>query len=777
MTNGRKLKNVLVVGDFMVDEHWATGIHRSPTARRTGRMHHRALNSPGHTIQSLAGAGLTAAILNRVQEGKALAEAMNPRFNVAGIGYWHLDDTPVLREMLVPTEVESYTPHKQTRMASKKQENGTFLKNLAELGKDWVKENQYNGTSRLIRIYQHVGADVELVERIDWELNVMHGEAPWIRDTSKIDELLSELDDQLEGEVDAIVVNDMLKGVVTPQFIRHLAKKYSRIPWYILSKLWPMPKDKTRTWFHELVDIGANVELLFVSTVAAESAIRDSVLPCWITNKNKPSQEALEQIVRLRTTFTFGKTVPLVATLPRNGSLLFCGRKEGDDEEDAMLITKVESSRLSVPGDTASMLFTAMTASILLNHDMEQEDLLKNSLCFARRRLHAEEKKVKRRKEDAPVSEERLCFTGEDTNLQIEFVDPHPLPFSITKFDCQKCITQWRQALSNIGVVEAVVETEKRNQIQLWRTMTLVDGYVHHIASKKQTIRSLLDGLESFTPQMRRSRSYMLVAPPGSGKTTLIKRLADTLDYRQLSFNLTRMTSETDILDCLDTIITEQSTTGKKRLLVFVDEINSLIGGSSVYSSFLSPIEEGVFVRAGRTFKIQPCVWLFADTKGPEDNTDSSSNKANDFCSRLTLAPLVLGHYVNHDQPLRNRLRKIKDSVVRMADWNRDSRASYQSEAQMENVYLGVCLIRAAFPDVNYISEKALTLFRAFSLDATVREIRQFVDSFNHIQYGQVLADNIPADWIERKERLFLPDALNVYRSMKEDMRLVEVVD
>jgi|WetSurMetagenome_2_1015567.scaffolds.fasta_scaffold30767_3 hypothetical protein len=62
--DGNRVKRILVVGDWIVDEHWVTGIHRSPTSSRTGQTHRRALHSltarRGHECVEKAGRGKNA---------------------------------------------------------------------------------------------------------------------------------------------------------------------------------------------------------------------------------------------------------------------------------------------------------------------------------------------------------------------------------------------------------------------------------------------------------------------------------------------------------------------------------------------------------------------------------------------------------------------------------------------------------------------------------------------------------------------------------------------
>jgi len=192
-----------------------------------------------------------------------------------------------------------------------------------------------------------------------------------------------------------------------------------------------------------------------------------------------------------------------------------------------------------------------------------------------------------------------------------------------------------------------------------------------------------------------------------------------------LPFNITQMASRDDLFDCFDTIITTQQQNPARPILVFVDEMNARLDGQLVYGTFLAPIQEGSYVKAGKTFHIAPCAWIFAGTQHPKeedgDNRQHKSDKGSDFASRLTL-------------PVQD-LRHLEPSE--------------RAQEATERVYLGASLIRHVFPDVLKVSEKVLRLFHELPKDIegreiAAREIEHFVKSFVHVQYGEVNSKNIP---------------------------------
>jgi len=178
------------------------------------------------------------------------------------------------------------------------------------------------------------------------------------------------------------------------------------------------------------------------------------------------------------------------------------------------------------------------------------------------------------------------------------------------------------------------------------------------------------------------------------------------------------MLSKNDILDCFDTIVTRKAQ-DDQQLLVFFDEINACLNGHHVYDTFLAPLEDNVYVRGGKTFQIPPCAWLFAGTDNPAEHPDKAT-KGSDFVSRLSIPPI---------------------------DFKPE--AGEESDLNTERVYLGVSLLKQAFPDVKEVSEKVLRAFEFLRPDVDVRQIKHLVNSFSDVQHEKVLSRNIPREQLK----------------------------
>jgi ATPase family associated with various cellular activities (AAA) len=721
MNAGEPARRVLVIGDWMVDEHWVIGIHRSPTSSRTGKFHYRALHPPSATVESLCGAGRTASVLHQATLGTS-------RFcEIVGVGLWHPDDTAALTALLDPCAGRGETPHRLTRIATSPV--GSRLFNLNPV----LPDPSQCGTTRMIRIYQQTGARFSLLQRIDWELQIpqaeihreiqnpeaeIHGgnapvqETVWIQNGEALErsDLAADLDAMnAEHPFAAVVIKDMHKGVVSKALVKWLASHFARASWFVSTKAW-QPR-----WFDDLP--AQSVRLLVVPHVAAQVGARSGTLNRWITRSGNPSKGALEALDRLGTRFPKA----IVVALPEGMSVLARDRARDDRPRIGVVQPEEEPGR-SAPGmPMASVFFAALIAQLLHDNGMELCGLLQNGLRFTHQWMSIEVERVEKPEEWQPRMEQVLNLCEPSTSHS--GWSGKPFDGRCEEFDWQRAIDEWQDAVRLYGIIGSngshTPGGRSKLRLELGRAMTEVDGYVCCSKEKREILQKVVNELKLFQLKDRAANmSCMLIASPGSGKTFLVRRLAEAVKLRFLGFNITQMIHKSDLLDCFDTIVTNQVQNRQQALLVFVDEINAKLDSQHVYDTFLAPLEGDVYVRAGKTFHIDPCVWVFAGTEQPTSQPDATrdkSDKASDFESRLTLPPL-------------------------------DLKVGSASEDQVEKVYLGVSLLREVFPDVRRVSKKVLQAFHTLPRNLEARKIKHFVESFVDIQYGEVRARNLNMD-------------------------------
>jgi hypothetical protein len=732
---------ILVVGDWVIDDHWVAGIHRSSTSTRTGRTHYRALHPLESTVQSMGAAARTASVLHRAKCGpKTFA-------GLSGLGLWHASDTEEMSRRLLPVPRDAQrNPYTISRTPLRTTTGiAAQLFNLND--ERWVDHPDGYGTSRVIRVYQHTGDKLELMHRVDWELQDPIDEPKWRRrNCEALRGSVLERDIQNKN-LKSILIYDVCKGVVCKQLVEWLAATAPNVSWFVCTKEW------NPEWLAALH--GMDVRLLMFHQVAARMALNRDLLSRWITGQGYASSEALELVDSVAAGF---ESPPFVVVLPDRMRVL--AKYETDGREKGAIQTMLDPRPTSVGVPMASVFFASLMAQ-MIDEDEKKDNaveadaeggvggvadgddepsrdflmLLKSGLEFTQDVMKHESEQVKRYSDWDPEGEKTLDLgnlpSGQDCGTWKEFC-----------WDNAK--DSWHDAYCN----RCIVERRGRKCIELWRAMTELDGYVCCVDSKRRKIRRLIQKIRpSWEERGGRTKSFMLVASPGTGKSYLVKCLAKMLKMNYMPFNITTMLTRGDILDCFDRIATTQVEQKNRTVLAFFDEINAVLDGHYVYDMFLGPIERGIYVRAGKNFHIEPCVWIFAGTEAlvkEKDPQRDRSSKASDLQSRLTHAPLKLGR----------------------------SDGTEDAQVHLENVYLGVSLLRKQFPDVAKISEKVLKLFHLLPTTLDVRDMEHFTKSFRDIQYGEVLAKNVPGHWLRDNVR----QSFAVWSELRESKQRIEIV-
>lgn len=701
-TSEQKQQKVLVVGDWFVDEHWVTGIHRSSSSSRTGQAHYRAFHKLYSVVKSFCGAGMAASLLYQVTEDKHRC------FDIYGLGLWYDNDTPTLEEMFDFSRLKYKIPFTLTTPPPKPTK-GVKLINLINLLP--TEYHSYVCTTRIIRIYHSAPAGDIQYHRIDWELQHPtekggeESESPaW---NFKMDEWGKKI--SLPERVDSVVIKDLAKGVVSDDLVKKLAEKYKDAKWFVSTKAW-LP-----SWFKNLSNV--DLRLLLIPQIAAQEAIKRGQLSCWITHSGYPDELAFESIETVVNEIGTNHKKLIIIVLPEGFSAIAYEPKKllSPGKINSVVQTVVKPSYTMSPTGMASIFLPAITAEIMKdeNNNEDLQNLLGKSLHATYNWVEHESARIMRPVDWDPL--EKKFMDSDYPNTAAE--DVH---FKYKSFSWEDERKKWLEAMRGIGAFP----DETKLVIELWRSMIEVEGYVCCEKDKRKELRKLINEIDSFRKGERKHHvGCLLVAAPGSGKTFLVRQLARSLNLRFLPFNITQMFSSTDLLDCFDAIVTTQAQNREQPVLVFIDEINAWLDNENVYDAFLSPLEDGVYIRGGKVFHIAPCIWLFSGTEDPttEDvNFHDKSDKKSDFMSRLSLGIM--------------NLKKSGDP----------------SRSEVENVYLGANLIRNEFPDVRYIQKKVLKAFYHMHREVGVRTMKHFVKSFNDIQYGIVTVKNIPKDTLSK---------------------------
>jgi hypothetical protein len=707
-------KKILVVGDWTFDNNLIITTHRVPTATRYGLEHDLIINPQKNSI-ILGGAGRVAYLLRQARCGAS------PLFQVSGIGLWHGKDTDEIISMLKDFYNKGNSLHRLSH------ENQSIINErvLFNLG-DMIPEEDSFGTTIITRRYRLEGAKLHLLGRLDDELlPPLSNQSKWITNEKMLEKNgVEEFLNRDGDDIEAIVIKDIGKGVISAPLVEFLVKKLKDKPWFISTKDWQPD------WFTPLKD--ADIRLLLVTQVAAQTALQKKEVSCWVTKSGFPTKEFLQEMDDIARFFNRSERLIIVALPERHAILGRDGRISDKNEIEGWIQSEARTLKIDIETAMASVLFPVLISYLLKDEHISLESLLKRSLRFTQDWMSFEAQLLE------PF--EKRSFTTVPV-INLESISDNTEGTQWGSLGWEQAKTSWDQAFSQWGTVTY----GRKKYIELWRSMIEVDDYVCCVKSNRETLRVLVEELTQFKQSKKREHSgYMLVASPGSGKTFLMERLAKAIGLYFQPFNVTQMVSKGDILDWFDTIVSEQSKQRDIPFLIFVDEINAQLSGQYIFDTFLEPLAAGKYTRTGKTFYIEPCAWIFVGTKlpGAEADSNNHTDKISDFISRLKRVPLNFNFGVGPEKGLQ----------------------------QTENVYRGVFLLRKTFPDVNSVSERVLNLFHMLPSELPVRKLSYFVKQFDGIQLGKVLARNVPT-------KLFSDFNLDLenWNSLRQEEELVEI--
>lgn len=572
-------QNLLIVGDWVIDEYWILVKHYSEISSHTGYNHYRLSSQSNETVADLCGAGHVARVLYQLN-----TEEHPDSYKIVGLGKWDDADTELISH-LVHAQVEKECDAARAwyrlspRMCKKLPGNVTLMTLASE-----------SPTNRVIRQYYLEKGKLRQLNRVDWEPQSPGGEVHW-------DSL------QLPEEVAAIVVNDLAKGVVTLELVRKLKERYPHARWYVRSKQ-RTPRELASEqgpgrgregeqgippWLRLVKD---DLELL---VVGPEMAALLNPWDSWLVNR-RITLQALD----------------IIKGLPGKNVVLLSDRREvigrlNDSEHCLTAQSLVEPSPVTQLG-WPSAFFAALVHTMYANRANLAEADIRWALNYADKKggVHVPIKGADDTGERQP--DVRMGGWAEESD-------------------------EWEQAKTDFGIIRA---RTGELRLDVWRGVRHLPGYIACVKEKQNIIVEIGRHLRAFNESRQmRSLSIMLQADPGAGKTHLTKSLAEAFNFSFQRFDITQMIHRDELLDLFDTIATAQANEEKK-LLVFVDEINARLDNDHVYGAFLAPLEESIFVRRGKSFSLRPCVWVFAGTKLDEEKPDDGG-KLKDFRDRMTI--------------------------------------------------------------------------------------------------------------------------------------------
>jgi hypothetical protein len=652
-------QDVLVVGDWYVDAHWVVAPHESQTASRKGEMHSLAVHSVRATVRALCGAGQVANILSTGNRSGQYGQ-------VYGLGSWARDDDDFV-EALLDGHNRGDNPLKlrpSIRLAtiagppSAPQARRVF--NLSQHSPD-------AGTNRVIRIYRKSSPEhYRLAERIDFE--------------TPLPEPSFDVVQRLPESIGYVLVKDHGHGVVTRELIQAVAARLRHATWYVATKRWdvlaPDPAATAdqahRHWLSALK--GYNVRLiLFQQEAVAKASTSDALFPevgSWLVEERIPTRASLEALDRVFKLFMHDRSdggAPVIVALPSREALI--ARVPQPEVRDQRVHGYVYLGPQERPHESfvprASALFASLFCSDRLASSRDWIPTIQRALKFTAIWVTEEAGRIVDR--DWIRNASSLNCTDRDALVSFDS-DRSPGPpgrissagprkesefdWEHVKSEYDQAFTAWPLTPDNHGF--GIVRRGDGHVLELWRAKSEVPGVISIVRAKRHMLRLLSRELDEFVRNGRPRKSFVIVDDPGGGKSMLVHKLAQSKRMRFLQVNITELTRRLDLIAFFDTIVTTQAQDRETPLLIFVDEFNALLENQPVYSSFLAPLEDGHYNRDGKSFTIDPCVWVFAGTDDLLAN-DARSTDPNGERSLL----LELQRFVGGKSPVpRRRVRQ-----------------------------------------------------------------------------------------------------------------------
>ncbi len=653
---------LIILGDWVVDEYWYLASHISERSSHTGFVHYRVSSNREDMVSELCGAGRVARTL--FYQINSSGDSKPKGYRIHGLGNWSTDDTETIRH-LVHARNRANRSVCNANLARYRLRYKTCDERFPVTLRALYKKQP---TIRVVRLYHELGDGLTQINRVDWE--------PEARKRSLRKKWRSGL--PAKNKVKYIIVHDLGKGAVTPEVVRHLERRYKNAQWFVRSKV------KKPKWLPIVK------KKLLLNLIGPEVTSMLHPTESLLINGNPPSQ-----------------IMDALRKMPGQNRFLL-----SDNREIAGLVQTKGKEKKLVTGRTAldpsqinELGWPSSFFASLISHLIETlPDIPKDAVLGALKGADA--------------------YSGVPLPQRIvqRMSPPSQKTVSVSFNGWTGKYKRWTDSSQRLGLIE---RKNKPDRLDVWRSFWPLSNYVACIRKKQKILSEMGRALRDFKKAGDGASplSIMLQADPGTGKTYLAKMLADAYGFRFVPFDVTQMLKREELLDLFGEITTRQAKDGA-RLLVFVDEINALLEGIQVFSSFLTPLESGYYVRRGRTFKINPCVWIFAGTRMDDKERDKlrKAEKLSDLESRMTLQ------------------RSIDYSSLEAASGFREE---FYAQARLEQVYLGALMIRRQHPDVHTVTREVLKYFHGLNpAGKPARRIRKLVAGLRNVQYGRVSRKN-----------------------------------
>ncbi|MDQ1354146.1 MAG: ATP-binding protein [Acidobacteriota bacterium] len=736
---GREKKediNILVVGDWIIDEDWVMMPERSETsAKLSDEKHfHTAFDDARVATKSLCGASLTASAIRGFLKSR---EKQKPgvNYNVFGIGVWHPDDNDYIEKLFKAEALNGINPFRiSTPNESPIDPEKKNLFNLA-------REKDICATTRMVRTFLgHPGTLPRAMCRYDWHLNWQPSENGQNNKKKIIAQRVKDCFTDIaikQVKIDAIVLSDFDKGLINDDLVEALIeniqplKSENGLLWFHRSKQLKKPG-----WFSSLErKFDDNDRFIqFIDPRISRKSAEGKILLCG----SGITWDGLEFIRNNKPDVPKSK---LAVLFNDNNCIAYDGET---DDADLWVINTSEKPAYFTRGRSSIFLASLLILELgkkqsgLLGFEKDYSFgencsiALDNGLNWCNDCLSIWEKGQKVMQVSADINNAIKL-----TSLSSTIKAPKPLKWSVED-------SNWSQAKNKDNTC-CISSQQGDLRLEVWRAHTVLNEYTIIDDNRKQTTLNLVNTIQAFLDQEEKDRRRPLIslvkASPGSGKTFLAKCMANHFGFELLECNIAQLTGLDGLIHFFDQVDTSQR--DGRKTFIFLDEVDSLVNGISAFSFLLELMWCGQYYRNGLKNTLKPFPGIFAMSRDPNKDEFKKDHPKNvDFFSRI--------YGINCE---------LKDFTPE------------------ESIYLFAKLLDKYFGQIAYIEKRVLKTIGNTKLGYGPRSLELLISLLRGIRRDRVTMENLPTKSRIDELKEHFPGNLKTPGEMNnDDKKMVRII-
>jgi hypothetical protein len=271
----------------------------------------------------------------------------------------------------------------------------------------------------------------------------------------------------------------------------------------------------------------------------------------------------------------------------------------------------------------------------------------------------------------------------------------------------------------------------------------------------------------------KRPLNILLAAPPGSGKSFLIKEMINDInskiqeDGKKLSFHeiyVPSISNREGVIQHLYTLCVSKEKHSTP--VIFFDEVDAEIGGEHIYSNLLAPMWDGTFVYENEEHKLGKAILFFAGSSlSVEEKSDQIIEDAQLILEDKPLSYNVyykrwfdqLVEYVNEDDQRAIKLPDFVDRIDLIIRIPPVTSVLLGDEALKEVMDVAAGIIKKNFNTVERIEQRALIGIANLLIKANTRRTAE------KVVFGAELENPMKFDLLDMRPR----DRLSVENELK----------